>query len=107
MDDDGRPGFLAGPPVEVAIGSLASVGCGSLLQTARAHRRKHVFRGSIGSFASLASAPLQGKVVRAISVDSVPVEGAIAASLMSDPLFTRPRRAPIVGMQSEYSCDLG
>ena len=113
LDDDGRPGFLAGPPFKVAIGSLASIGCGSLLRTARTHRHNHVFRGSIGSFASLASAPLQGKVVRVISVDCVLVEGAIAASLMSNPFslvrggMVRGGMVPIVGTQSGYSCDLG
>ena len=108
LDDDGRPGFLAGPPFKVAIGSLASIGCGSLLRTARTNRHKHVFRGSIGSFASLAFAPLQGKVVRVISADFVLAEGAIAASLMSNPFsLVRGGVVPIVGTQYEYSCDLG
>ena len=105
--NDGRPGVLAGPPFKVAIGSLASIGCGSLLRTARINRHKHVFRGSIGSFASLAFAPLQGKVVRVISADFVLVEGAIAASLVSNPFSFSRGAANIAGTQSEYSCDLG
>ena len=38
LDDDGRPGFLAGPPFKVAIGSLAAIGCGSLWRKTRTNR---------------------------------------------------------------------
>lgn len=84
-------GVSAGPPFMVDVGSLAAVGCGKTLRTARKGRQEKLFRGHIGSFASLACVPSEGKVVRVVGADFVLVQSAIAASLLSDRFFSFPQ----------------
>ena len=88
--DAGVPGVSAGPPFEVRIDSLAAVGCGKTVRTARKDREEKLFRGRVGSFASLAFGSLRGKVVRVVGADFVLEESAIAASLLSDRFFSFP-----------------
>ena len=59
-----RPGVFAGRPFRVVIGSLAAVGYGRTLREARKTWSAQVFRGGVGSFASLACTPFVGKIVR-------------------------------------------
>ena len=70
--------------------SLARVGCGRLLVGSRTRRRERVFRGGIGSFASVAVRPFKGKFVRVVGATAIVDEDALLATLETDPAFTRP-----------------
>ena len=85
-----RPGVFTGRPFRVSIGSLAAVGYGRTLRMARKTRSAQVFRGGVGSFASLACAPFEGKIVRVTAAETILDDSAVAASLLGNKFFTAP-----------------
>lgn len=70
--------------------SLARAGCGKLLEHARGLRHTYVFRGGIGSFASVASAYHAGKLVRIVRVKQELDAKALLTTLENNPWFTKP-----------------
>ena len=68
-----RPGVFTG-----CAGSLAAVGCGRHLQKARQTQSACVFRGEVGSLASLACKPLVGKLVRFTVSETILDDSAVA-----------------------------
>ena len=83
-----QPCVSSGQPFRVNIGSLAAVGFGNTLRTARTKRSAQVFRGGVGSFASLAFKPLQGRIVRIKSTERTLDDNAVADSILGDKFFT-------------------
>lgn len=78
-------------PFRVRRDALARVGCGRVLLGGNlALRPGRIFRGDIGSFASVGSQPFKGKVVRIVGTNVTLDEDAVLASLESDPCFTAP-----------------
>ena len=84
----GQPCVSSRQPFRVNIGSLAAVGFGNTLRTARTKRSAQVFRGGVGSFASLAFKPLQGRIVRIKSTERTLDDNAVADSILGDKFFT-------------------
>ena len=74
----------SGQPFRVNIGSLAAVGFGNTLRTAGTKRSAQVFRGGVGSFASLAFKPLQGRIVRITATERTLDDNAVADSMLGD-----------------------
>jgi hypothetical protein len=73
------------PPFRVSQADVAAPGCGRTLKAARKLRHQHLFRGSEGSFASLASSCLKGHLVRVVHIgEGTANEVGIASTMMTD-----------------------
>ncbi len=70
--------------------SVARLGCGHSLRGSRSLLQTRVFRGDVGSFASVATNPFKGKVVRIVGAKTDVDEDSLLATLEADPFFTRP-----------------
>ena len=84
VGDAAGPGVIAGRPFEVAARNLSAPGYGRASAMSRSLRSCYVFRGAIGSFASLATPRLKGRLVRVVASTGGPDEEAIASALFGD-----------------------